>query len=315
MLLTKYTIFCLLLSLGSALDMQPQNPILKTGAPQLKNFTIDLDKAPIERFAEPSRAMADTIVEIMAAYLQMIPAPVVSLYESKLVKLFWYFNNNEKYNEILGIVQGVNRPSVTLGKALLINSLYELESWCTSVIVRMNNGTIIHSRNLDFDLAKQMQKVTYNARFVHGDKHSFDATMFGGVVGTYTGMKPGAFSVSENQREFNKGEMGLVENLVMIFTGYNEISWEIRNVLDECDSWTCAHKRLSSDSINALGYIILAGIEKNEGVIISRNRFGAAHQDFLNDTRWYLVQTNSDHWKLGHPCNTSRCGAARKHIE
>ena len=83
----------------------------------------------------------------------MIPAPVVSLYECKLVKLFWYFNNHEKYMEISGIVNGVNRPSVTIGKALLINSLYELESWCTSVIVRMNNGTIIHSRNLDFDLA------------------------------------------------------------------------------------------------------------------------------------------------------------------
>ena len=49
-----------------------------------------------------------------------------------------------------------------------------------------------------------MQKVTYNAKFVHGDKHSFDAVMFGGVVGTYTGMKKGAFSVSENQRAFMK---------------------------------------------------------------------------------------------------------------
>jgi N-acylethanolamine-hydrolysing acid amidase len=109
--------------------------------------------------------------------------------------------------------------------------------------------------------------------------------------------------------------MGLVENLVMLFSGYNEISWELRNVLDTCDSWECANKRLSSDNINALGYIILAGTKENEGVVISRNRFGPAHQDNLNDTNWYLVQTNSDHWKLGHPCNTSRCGAARKHID
>jgi hypothetical protein len=47
-------------------------------------------------------------------------------------------------------------------------------------------------------MAPLMQKVTYNAKFVHGDKHSFDAVMFGGVVGTYTGFKKGAFSLSEN---------------------------------------------------------------------------------------------------------------------
>ena len=47
-------------------------------------------------------------------------------------------------------------------------------------------------------MPKIMQTVTYNAKFVHGDRHSFDAVMFGGVVGTYTGFKKGAFSVSEN---------------------------------------------------------------------------------------------------------------------
>jgi hypothetical protein len=59
--------------------------------------------------------------------------------------------------------------------------------------------------------------------------------------------------------------------------------------LDECDTWDCAHKRLSGDTINALGYIILAGVEKNEGVVISRSRFEPAHEDFLNETNWYLV--------------------------
>ena len=92
----------------------------------------------------------------------------------------------------------MNEPNITMGKVLLINSLYELESWCTSIIVRMENGTIIHSRNLDFDMPETMKYVTYNARFVHGNKTSFDAVMFAGVVGVYTGMKEGAYSVSEN---------------------------------------------------------------------------------------------------------------------
>ena len=172
---------------------------------------------------------------------------------------------------------------------LTINSLYELESWCTSVIVRLSNGTIIHGRNLDFDNADAMRGITYNARFVHGTKYSFDAVMFGGVVGTYTGVKKGAFSVTENQRERITTEMSLLENLIMLLCGYSEISWKIRQVLDECSSYDCALNRFQKDRINSLGYIIIAGTKNNEGSIISRNRYGPAHVDSLNETTWYLV--------------------------
>lgn len=61
--------------------------------------------------------------------------------------------------------------------------------------------------------------------------------MFGGVIGVYTGVKPGAFSISENQRFPNEDYVGLVENLVMAFTGFNEISWLIRDTLVECETY------------------------------------------------------------------------------
>ena len=79
-----------------------------------------------------------------------------------------------------------------------MNFLYELESWCTSVVAQQANGTIIHSRNLDFDFSDTMRKFTYRARFVKGDEYSFDAVMFGSTIGVYTGFKEGAFSISEN---------------------------------------------------------------------------------------------------------------------
>ena len=134
-----------------------------------------------------------------------------------------------------------------------------------------------------------MRKITYKAKFVHGTKPAFESIMFGGVSGVYTGIKPGAFSISENQREFNKNEIGLVENLGMLFTGHTEISWLIRSTLDACDTFECAHKMLRDTPIDAYGYIALAGVKEDEGVIISRNRYGAAHEDFLNSTRWFLV--------------------------
>jgi hypothetical protein len=96
------------------------------------------------------------------------------------------------------MVEALNEPNITIAKTVLVNSLYELESWCTSIIARQADGTIIHSRNLDFDNADSMRKITYRAKFVHGDKPAFESIMFGGVSGVYTGIKPGAYSISEN---------------------------------------------------------------------------------------------------------------------
>lgn len=57
------------------------------------------------------------------------------------------------------------------------------------------------------------------------------------------------------------------------------------------------------------GYNIIAGTKDEEGAIISRNRFGAAHVDLLDSAngKWFLVQANKDEWKDG--CD-GRCKAA-----
>jgi hypothetical protein len=62
----------------------------------------------------------------------------------------------------------------------------------------MSNGTIIHARNLDFDNADQMRKLTFRAKFVKQGQEKFEAVMFAGTIGVYTGIKKGAFSISEN---------------------------------------------------------------------------------------------------------------------
>jgi hypothetical protein len=70
----------------------------------------------------------------------------------------------------------------------------------------------------------------------------------------------------------------------MMFGGYKEISWIVREALESCDDYDCAYNHLKTTEINALGYIILAGTKDDEGVIISRDRDGAAHEDHLNST-------------------------------
>jgi len=71
--------------------------------------------------------------------------------------------------------------------------------------------------------------------------------------------------------------------------------------------------------MSSFGYNILAGVKDDEGVVISRNRFGPAHEDHLNSTNgtWFVVQANSDGWIdctgrcLSAVTNMNKVGQAR----
>lgn len=54
---------------------------------------------------------------------------------------------------------------------------------------------------MDFDNPDILRKGTYVAQFNNGSTELFESTMFSGLIGVYTGIKKGAFSISVNQRE------------------------------------------------------------------------------------------------------------------
>jgi len=122
-----------------------------------------------------------------------------------------------------------------------------------------------------------MRNITFIGSYYKGGKHIFDGVMFAGDLGVYTGFKEGVFSVSENDRQTHITIDKIIENVAMIFMGYNEISWITREALTMCDDFECAFNHLVSSPIIAPGYLTMAGTKDYEGAIISRDRFGAAH--------------------------------------
>jgi len=89
----------------------------------------------------------------------------------------------------------------------------------------------------------------------------------------------------------------------------------IRDTLEECEEFDCAYKNLKTKKINALGYLTIAGTKDDEGVVISRARFGTIHEDKLDtkNGKWYIVQTNNDHWKKDG-C-FGRCASAHANLD
>ena len=215
----------------------------------------------------------------------------------------------------MGGIEAANHPDMTVADAVIVNTLYEMSAWCTSVITKLKDGSIIHARNLDFDFPDQMRKLTYKAKFVRGEKHVFDAVMFAGTVGMYTGIKStGSYSISLNQRMPEEHEANLLYNILMSFVGFPEISWVIRQTLAECDTYECAYQRTKATTVNSKSYLIIAGTKDDEGVILSRDQFAVANEEFLNSSAgvWNLVVTNNDYW-TEEGCY-GRCAAARKYL-
>ena len=61
--------------------------------------------------------------------------------------------------------------------------------------------------------------------------------------------------------------------------------------METCDDFKCAHPMLRDPAINALAYVILAGIKDDEGVIISRDLDGMANERWLDSSKgiWYIA--------------------------
>lgn len=86
-------------------------------------------------------------------------------------------------------------------RAVLINTLYEFDSYFTTIIFSDKDGKIIHSRNLDIIYPDLIRMITYQARFMRNEQYVYDAVILAGTVGIYIGFKVDAFSITENKRK------------------------------------------------------------------------------------------------------------------
>lgn len=101
-----------------------------------------------------------------------------------------------------------------------MNYLYELDAYCTSVVARMDNGTLLLARNLDFYFPNETKAILFIAKFYRGERFIFEAPMLAGTTGVFTGLKPNAFAISINERTKKDSTLNQLANLAMLFGGF-----------------------------------------------------------------------------------------------
>ncbi|CAF0975989.1 unnamed protein product [Rotaria sp. Silwood1] len=94
-------------------------------------------------------------------------------------------------------------------------------------------------------------------------------------IGSLTGIKPGIFNISINERNSLKcGYIGLIEWIFNINRNQSFITFVIRDMLTKSDSYDETVKYLADVSLLAPCYYIIAVPKAGQGVIITRSRNG-----------------------------------------
>jgi len=190
------------------------------------------------------------------------------------------------------------------GWATLLNLGYEVSDACTSIVAQTTDGKIYHARNMDFwegmGFTNSLRDVLIQATFTKGGKTEFVATTFAGYVGVLSGMRPNGFSITIDTRFYPEGITNLFYEIIAAIEEKNAslVSFLSRNVLMKEHDFDAAVDSLSNVPLIADVYYIIAGSAPGEGAVISRNRMNASDVWRLQSPkRWYLVETNYDHWE------------------
>uniref|UniRef100_A0A3B4GF00 Acid ceramidase n=1 Tax=Pundamilia nyererei TaxID=303518 RepID=A0A3B4GF00_9CICH len=257
----------------------PKGPTFK-GA--VSWYTVDLDLPPSKRW---SAVITDKKTDPLM--VDTLPSP---------------FNE-----EIRGIAAASGAP---LGEVVLFNIFYEVFTVCTSIVAEDEKGNLIHGRNLDFGLfmgwdvknkswiiSERLKPLVVNLDFKRNNQTVFKSTNFAGYVGMLTGIKPiNVLSLFVNVLICSHA--GILEWILGQRDGM-WMSFLTRSVLENATSYEEAKSRLAQTKLLAPAYFILGGNGTGQGCIITRSRLLSIDilEIDLKLGRWYVLETNYDHWK------------------
>uniref|UniRef100_A0A674BT86 Acid ceramidase n=1 Tax=Salmo trutta TaxID=8032 RepID=A0A674BT86_SALTR len=275
-------------------------------------YTIDLDLPPSERW---KLIITDKKAEVRVLHVldlanAFVPSgKLIDLVDKDLPLIVdtlpYPFNE-----EIKGIATSSGVP---LGEVVLYNIFYEIFTVCTSLVAEDSNGNLIHGRNMDFGLfmgwdmknrswliTEKLKPLVVNIDFQRRNKTVFKSTNFAGYVGMLTGIKPHAFTLTMNERfSLDGGYIGIVEWILGNRDGM-WMSFLTRSVLENATSYEEAKNLLAQTKLLAPAYFILGGNQTGQGCVITRSRphCFSTHCSLNPELgRWYVLETNYDHWK------------------
>ena len=248
-----------------------------------KVYEVNLNNPPETRWTHVQSEYAASIRSFAISYASTISSTDLSVLIDVLRKGYL---NPELSAELTGLANTVN---ITYNQAVFLNFMYEWNAYCTSIVVQLTNGTIIHGRNLDYMSSDFLSETTVEVHVWKGQEYLYTSIGFAWYLGVGTGIGRG-FSVSQNQRD----QGGRDATFIALEKGYPGDLWVLRKSFTNFNKFELANWYLNNTRVAASTYYIIAGLDT--GAIITRDRDNAANWLGLTKDTWFLVQTNTDNW-------------------
>ncbi|KAL8207365.1 UNVERIFIED_CONTAM: hypothetical protein K2H54_055422 [Gekko kuhli] len=299
---------------GEDCRYQQYPPTGATFRGSVPNYIINLDLPPHERWIQVAREKKDEL-KIIIEHIKKVmtvffpSGKLIHLLETKMAwlgsTLPYPFNE-----EIKGIADAAE---IELGDVVVFNVFYEIFTVCTSIIAEDKAGKLYHARNLDFGLflgwdiknsswivTQKLKPLMVSLDFQRNNKTVFQSANLAGYVGIVSGIRPGIFTLTMNERfSIDGGYIGVFEWIFGKRDGW-WMSFLTRSILENSTSYEEAKDRLTNTRLLAPAYFILAGNHSGQGSVITRSRTAALDVWNLNASlgTWYVLETNYDRWKV-----------------
>ena len=271
-------------------------------------FTINLDLPPYERYQELGVVYADKWPILLEQIGSFMNISVLGMRMSYIYAATMFKQIRQPYrDELLGFAIAANR---TIGEVSVFNFFFDVVShkynrMCTSIVTEDPSGGILHGRNFD-DVFQIMREMVVVLEFKRYNKVLYTGTSFAGFIGLMTGQKPNKFTVSYDARF--TGDWQLNDWRAAMVGTRGIIGFLIRDVFEKTNSFQQAVDMFSTGPLIAPCYFIVGGSQPGEGVVITRGRWNAVDLWWLKpgQGRWYILETNYDHWTSPPPTDKRR---------
>ncbi|XP_055331057.1 N-acylethanolamine-hydrolyzing acid amidase-like [Paramacrobiotus metropolitanus] len=261
-----------------------------------KEYNINLDDDPHHRWDQVLNdfpmTQEDTVAAITLLLQEMGLSPKMLPYLTKIAKFIHKELPQPYRDEIQGIA---GKTNTDVGLVTMLNIGYDLSAFCTSIVATDANGDIWHARNLDYNSTSQLRNTTITVNFQRNGKTLFSGVTFAGYIGLVTAIKPNAFTMSIDERDVG----AFIDNILeLLDPKVSLLGFDLRELMDKANSYSEAVAFVSSLHMPAPVYVILGGLKGDEGTVVTRSRRSAIDIWPLSTAkgRWYLVETNYDHW-------------------
>ena len=290
------------------------------GRRKVSEFTIDLDKAPEERFLEILPQFNATLWGFYRKYFEHDTLLRDMLYAISLRR---GDEPDEMQRELNGVAAASHLP---LRWVQVMQMLYELQTllpplgngtapsmpagfetltrlpWrgpgCTGIIAQNSAGVVFHARNLDFSPVPFMTELVYTGVFTRGGKEIFRAQMVAGYSQVVTAMRLGidGYAIERNTR-FVSEEGGGREVFSHIFSGRPLNGWTLRQIMTRERTYDEAVAAIAAAPFVSTEYSIVSGVRK--GTVLARSPDSLAHTQTLGQPNFeersdYIIMTNFD---------------------